>query len=140
MRADTPQVCASEDRDDRRVATAGVKRATRHAEVADDDPHVRLPTERRGDEPACVAAQGKWAGEGVSCDSLPCTGYCPGDVAGDGDGDVTLTDFAALGNNFGLASGATRAEGDFNCDGTVSLADFAALGNSFGCVSTAPGD
>ena len=56
---------------------------------------------------------------------------CPGDVNGDGQTDVS--DFFALGGNFGTASGATRADGDLNGDGAVDVSDFFILGGDFGC-------
>jgi len=90
-------------------------------------------------EADCLAAQGKFL-PAASCAAQPCAGYCQGDVLGDGDGDVTLGDFGVLGNNFGLAAGATRADGDANCDGAVNLADFAVLGNNFGCTAPGPQD
>lgn len=58
---------------------------------------------------------------------------CPGDVTGDGQTDVS--DFFALGGNFGTTSGATRADGDLDGDGAVDVSDFFILGGDFGCPS-----
>ena len=55
---------------------------------------------------------------------------CPGDL--DGDRAVSLTDLAILLANFGVGSGATRAQGDLNGDGAVNLTDLASLLASFG--------
>ena len=54
-------------------------------------------------------------------------------LAGDanGDGSVTIADFAILRANFGT-SGSTFAMGDFNEDGSVTIADFAILRANFG--------
>jgi len=85
-------------------------------------------------ESECEAAEGKWGGVGTTCAGSPCDGFCVGELLGDGDGDVTLSDFSTLAANFGAASGATRADGDVTCDGAVSLADFSALAGNFGCT------
>ena len=45
----------------------------------------------------------------------------------DGDGDVDLSDLAALLANYGTTSGATCADGDLDGDGDVDLTDLAAL-------------
>jgi hypothetical protein len=82
----------------------------------------------------CEIAEGKFAGVGTSCAGATCDAYCQGDLIGDGNGNVTLADFSGLANNFGLVSGGSRAQGDFNCDGAVSLADFTVLAQNFGCV------
>lgn len=55
---------------------------------------------------------------------------CPGDV--DGDRDIDLTDLATLLANFGLPSGATRAQGDLDGDADIDLADLALLLANFG--------
>jgi FG-GAP-like repeat len=55
---------------------------------------------------------------------------CPGDV--DGDGSVTLSDLSVLLANFGLSSGATRADGDLDGDEDVDLSDLATLLANFG--------
>ena len=54
-------------------------------------------------------------------------------LAGDanGDGSVTIADFAILRANFGT-SGAMFSTGDFNEDGDVTIADFAILRANFG--------
>ena len=57
----------------------------------------------------------------------------PGDT--DFDGDVDLTDFAALKTNFGAGergAPAFRNQGNFNADATVDLADFELLKANFG--------
>lgn len=54
----------------------------------------------------------------------------PGDL--DEDGDVDLSDLAALLANFGVTSGATWADGDLDGDGDVDLSDLAALLAVFG--------
>lgn len=56
---------------------------------------------------------------------------CSGDINGDGATD--LNDFAILATNFGITSGASRAQGDLNADGAVNLNDFAILATDFGC-------
>ncbi len=56
----------------------------------------------------------------------------PGDA--NGDGTVSILDFAILRANFGLAENATFALGDFNGDGTVSILDFAILRANFGAT------
>ncbi len=55
-------------------------------------------------------------------------------LAGDanGDGSVSILDFAALRANFG--SGSLFSQGDFNYDGTVSILDFAVLRGNFGAT------
>ncbi|MEO1130754.1 MAG: dockerin type I repeat-containing protein, partial [Planctomycetota bacterium] len=70
----------------------------------------------------CIASGGKFGGQGSLCSGSPCSSFCEGDILGDGNGDVTLADFTALANNFGLISGGDRAVGEFNCDGSVNLA------------------
>jgi hypothetical protein len=50
----------------------------------------------------------------------------------DGDGDVDLSDLAALLANYGMASGATCADGDWDGDGDVDLSDLAALLANYG--------
>lgn len=50
---------------------------------------------------------------------------CPADL--DGDGDVDLSDLAALLANYGTTSGANPEDGDLDGDGDVDLADLAAL-------------
>ena len=54
-------------------------------------------------------------------------------LAGDAnfDGQVNLSDFVILRNNFGSA-GSVFGDGDFNGDGKVDLADFVILRNKFG--------
>jgi hypothetical protein len=91
-------------------------------------------------ETDCNNAGGKFAGEGTTCADVPapCDQFCQGDVLGDGNGDVTLADFTVLANNFGAPSGATRAQGDFQCNGDVTLGDFTILANNFGCVAGNP--
>ena len=67
----------------------------------------------------------------------------PGWVAGDADGDgrVTLADFAVLRANFGATSLDDRWDlGDFDLDGTVTIADFAALRHNFGIGQDDPAD
>ena len=82
---------------------------------------------------ACEAAQGVFQGDGTTCAGVNnCDDVCPGDVNGDGATDVS--DFFALGGNFGTASGALRADGDLNCDGAVDVSDFFILGGDFGCT------
>ena len=54
----------------------------------------------------------------------------PGDA--DGDGHVTIADFVILKQNYGLASGAGRAQGDFDGDGAVSISDFVILKQNYG--------
>ena len=49
-----------------------------------------------------------------------------------GDNAVDLTDLAILLSNFGLPSGATRAQGDLDGDGAVTLTDLATLLSAFG--------
>jgi len=48
------------------------------------------------------------------------------------DGTVSIADFNDLAANFGLSSGATWDQGDFNHDGSVSIADFNLLAENFG--------
>ena len=55
---------------------------------------------------------------------------CPGDT--NGDGAVDITDFFALGANFGTQAGATLADGDFDGDGDVDVSDFFVLASNFG--------
>jgi len=56
---------------------------------------------------------------------------CAGDVTGD---NVTnVFDFTAVVSNFGIQSGATRAQGDVNADGAVNVFDFTLLTGDFGC-------
>ena len=50
----------------------------------------------------------------------------------DGDGDVDLSDLAALLANYGVASGASYENGDLDGDGDVDLADLAALLANYG--------
>jgi hypothetical protein len=50
----------------------------------------------------------------------------------DGDGDVDLTDLAALLGNYGMTSGATWADGDMDGDGDVDLTDLSALLSNYG--------
>ena len=59
-------------------------------------------------------------------------------LAGDanGDGSVTIADFAILRANFGT-SNSSFAMGDFNEDGDVTIADFAILRANFGTTTTA---
>ena len=59
-------------------------------------------------------------------------------LAGDanGDGSVTIADFAILRANFGT-SGSSFAMGDFNEDGSVTIADFAILRANFGTTTSA---
>ncbi len=54
----------------------------------------------------------------------------PGDA--NVDGRVGLADLMALADNYGLASGATWAEGDFTGDGRVGLSDLTALADNYG--------
>jgi len=60
----------------------------------------------------------------------------------DGDGDVDLDDLFAVRNNFGVASGATRAMGDVaphpDGDGAVDLDDLFMVRNNFGTGLTVP--
>lgn len=57
--------------------------------------------------------------------------HLPGDL--DEDGDVDLGDLSGLLVNFGLASGATYADGDVaGCDRKVDLRDLAELLGNFG--------
>jgi len=62
----------------------------------------------------------------------------PGDT--DGDGDVDLDDLFAVRNNFGIATGATRAQGDVapdpDGDGAVNLDDLFMVRNNFGAGLT----
>ncbi len=55
---------------------------------------------------------------------------CPGDA--DEDGDVDLTDLGSLLSNYGVLSGATRAQGDLDGDGDVDLSDLGELLAAFG--------
>ncbi|GMU80534.1 MAG: hypothetical protein AMXMBFR47_04050 [Planctomycetota bacterium] len=55
---------------------------------------------------------------------------CPGDL--DGDGQVGLSDLAALLSNFGTPGGATPDQGDLDGDGDVDLSDLAILLGAFG--------
>ena len=57
---------------------------------------------------------------------------CPGDI--NGDGVTNLNDFIILAANFGVTSGASRAQGDLNGDGAVNLDDFIILASDFGCT------
>ena len=50
----------------------------------------------------------------------------------DGDGDVDLSDLAALLANYGMTSGATCTDGDWDGDGDVDLSDLAALLSNYG--------
>lgn len=50
----------------------------------------------------------------------------------DGDLDVDLADLSTLLTNYGVASGATLADGDVTGDGAVDLADLSALLTEFG--------
>jgi len=50
----------------------------------------------------------------------------------DGDGDVDLSDLAALLANYGMASGATCTDGDWDGDGDVDLSDLAGLLANYG--------
>ena len=59
-----------------------------------------------------------------------CSTLCPGDL--NGDRSVDLTDLATMLTNFGLPSGATRAQGDLDTDGDVDLTDLANLLSLFG--------
>ena len=63
----------------------------------------------------------------------------PGDT--DNDGDVDLDDLFAVRNNFGMTTGATRAQGDVapdpDGDGAVNLDDLFMVRNNFG-TSTVP--
>ena len=58
----------------------------------------------------------------------------PGDA--NGDGSVTIADFAILRANFGT-SGSSFELGDFNEDGSVTIADFAILRANFGTTAAA---
>ena len=49
-----------------------------------------------------------------------------------GDGNVDLSDFVILRNNFGASGDVDVTTGDFNNDGTVDLQDFVLLRNNFG--------
>lgn len=68
----------------------------------------------------------------IGLNAIPSTDVplCPGDA--DGDLDVDLTDLAFLLTNFGLPSGAERADGDLDGDGDVDLVDLATLLSHFG--------
>ncbi|TVQ80222.1 MAG: hypothetical protein EA380_03465 [Phycisphaeraceae bacterium] len=57
---------------------------------------------------------------------------CPGDI--NADGATNLDDFIILAANFGVTSGASRAQGDLNGDGAVNLDDFIILASDFGCT------
>ena len=70
-----------------------------------------------------------WAG---SIDAVPAP--LPGDA--NGDGSVTIADFAILRANFGT-SNSSFSMGDFNEDGSVTIADFAILRANFGTTTTA---
>lgn len=48
------------------------------------------------------------------------------------DGVVDLLDLGILGDNYGLASGATWEQGDFDGNGTVDLLDLGVLGDNYG--------
>ena len=61
-----------------------------------------------------------------------CSGCFFGAGDANGDGRVTIADFASLQNHFGQQG--TFADGDFNHDGFVTIADFAILQNHFGFV------
>lgn len=50
----------------------------------------------------------------------------------DGDGDVDLSDLAALLGNYGTTSGASYEDGDLDGDGDVDLSDLAALLANYG--------
>ena len=80
----------------------------------------------------CDTLGGTYRGDGTACAADACDDLCPGDTNADGATDVT--DFFALGGNFGADSGASRADGDLNCDGAVDVSDFFILGGDFGCV------
>jgi len=68
----------------------------------------------------------------ISISVPPPTGFCAGDV--NGDGSTTLADFGILASRFGQASGATLADGDLTGDGAVALDDFGVMGAGFGCA------
>lgn len=80
----------------------------------------------------CADRIGAYSGVGTSCSAADCTppAGCPGDVTGDGQVDVS--DFFALAQNFGTPSGATREEGDLTGDGAVDISDFFELASNFG--------
>ena len=54
----------------------------------------------------------------------------PGDT--DGDDDVDFVDFLTLSSNFGQATDAAFADGDFNTNGGVDFGDFLMLAANFG--------
>jgi endonuclease I len=55
---------------------------------------------------------------------------CPGDT--DGNGAVNISDLGNVLANFGLGSGATRAQGDLDGDGDVDITDLGILLSNFG--------
>ena len=79
-------------------------------------------------EAADVAVRPQLIIEFVDVEDVP--DLLEGDV--DGDGDVDLTDFNLLKDNFGISEGATRGEGDLDGDGDVDLTDFNILKDNFG--------
>ncbi len=74
--------------------------------------------------------------EAYAFDNLIVTGLVAANPADfNNDGLVNSADLTAWRNNFGLASGATKAQGDANSDGCVDGADFLVWQRSFGAGS-----
>ena len=66
----------------------------------------------------------------TSVQCVPAPEPCAGDV--NGDGRVDIFDFGTLATNFGITSGAVKADGDLDGDGDIDAFDFAILAGSFG--------
>ena len=73
---------------------------------------------------------GLWVTEGGVYPRLTILTGIPGDL--DHDGDVDLSDLAALLGNYGMTSGASYDEGDLDHDGDVDLSDLAELLSHYG--------